>query len=613
MTVAVALLVIIGSLALMMRGALYGGAGHATPQAAQELAEIREWHMPQLAQDESIDPELTECLHQVLEHFFRTQDVRYTEGGFGILHVACIFKKKELVRCLLLDKADPNGVGATDDSPLLLALGTGMTPGISARQLTELVDTLLDAGARPELATMQKDGADFLTQAVLVCEREEVILHLMDRGIKPDGETAYPLALHGWKRALERTLEAKPDTEGLLHAAAKGVCRFEGEHEACLAMLLERGADVNAGEEGKVGHTPLFWLAQGLSSMESSSSRYAQAVAAADFLLKHGASPYLRAEEDDEYPGFCPYDFFAMNPGVAGELRGRGNSLDEPPLQFSDGVPLLAEVCRAAMRSYSAEQLGAHFERIAAVLTPSPEMRRHELYPQALTAAVTLLARCDAARACERICAMPLWQQELPPGGSGEAIIPALVSALREEVQLAPDKGFICSQAERLLAAGWAEAAAEMVELLARCPDAQKEVEQYCTDSRLPLQAGGFAARLYAAGLPDARNNGVVDWMHKKGITTPTPFLEEAILLTSLERLWFGQMPQEEQSRMLELMRKIGAKKAADAYEYIASHLDDPEQLDALMERGDLWKYELEAATARFFLEHSRDFTSLVP
>ena len=121
------------------------------------------------------------------------------------------------------------------------------------------------------------------------------------------------------------------------------------------------------------------------------------------------------------------------------------------------------------------------------------------------------------------------------------------------------------------------------------------------------MRAGAYAAQLAKAGLPEPRNNSVEAWLLTHGREADTPFLRDAVLITSLEKLWFGRMPAEEQTRFIALMRRLGAPHAADAYENIAKNLDNPEQLELLMDDDD-WKFELEIATARFFLEHIHDF-----
>lgn len=607
--------IIVAALLLILAtlGALWLGAsrfGHASALAAEQLEELRTKDLPALAQDDTLEPEALQFFQCVLDDFYRTQDPRRTMPGtrVGLLHLACLFKKQELARCLLLDGADPNAHGEGEDSPLLLAVGTGLFPQATPQELNALVDTLLDAGA--SFAKSGRSSADFLTQAALLCEREDTLLHLMSRGARPDADTAMPLALHGWPRALAAVLKEQGQTGGLMHAVARGACLFDGSYVECLELLQAHGADAGASEEGAPGSTPLYLLAREMANLSESDPHRPQAVEALLWLLAHGADAYLRCEGDEEYPGFCPYDFLASNPDLLVELRARGQSLPPPTLRFSSGPALLPEVCREAMRPHPAEQLAPHFESIAALLAPTAEMQRHEMYPQALAAAIGLLARIDPARAAQSIQAMPLWLLEAAPhtGEEEEDALAALARALQDTAGLVLPRGFICTQAERLLAQGRPEEAATLTELLARCADAQEEINRYCADARLPLQAGGYAAKLYAAGLPDARNNGVAAWLLERRRQADTPFLQEAVLLTSLERLWYGQMPPEQQQEMLRLMRHIGATAAAAAYEQIIRCLDKPEELDAIMAQGDSWKYELEAATARYFLANKDQF-----
>lgn len=606
-----ALLLISGAIIALVRPGAGSGL-HATELAAQQLEQLRTVDLPQLAAAaDPEDEEEQELFSRVLESFYRTQDARYTDPatGLGILHLACLFKKTELARCLLQDGADPNAHTAAADSPLLLAVNTLLTPEVSTQQLTALVDTLLAGGARFELSG-RSSNADFLTEAAQLCEDEDTLLHLMDKGARPDANTAMPLALHGWARALERALQSQPRTEGLLHAAAVGAAAYPGSYVECMELLHSRGAAVNEELNKLPGATPLYELARAMSTAEEDSPHYAQALEALVWLLQHGADPYRRAERDEEYPGFCPYDHLALAPLLLSRLRERGVAPEAPPLSFSSGLPLLAEVCRAAIAPPPAGQLAEHVDTIASLLTaPTPEMQRAEMYPQALAAALKLLTRVDPARATQSVESMPLWQQPPPPATEGEDALSTLTRELQETPALAPGVEFLCRRAEQLYTAGRAEEAAVMVELLARQPAAQQALTRYSEDPRPPLQAGAYAARLYAAGLPDARDNGVAAWLAERHREADTPFLQEALLLTSLEQLWYGQMPPEQQQRLLALMRRIGAARAAQAYEHIIRSLDKPEQLDSFLARGDDWKYELETATARFLLSHQAEFS----
>lgn len=605
LTIAAALLV--G--ALVALAWLGRGGGHATPLAAQQLEELHTTDLPALLEADEVEPEDVELFTHVLEEFYRTQDPRYTDPatGMGLLHLACLFKKTELVRCLLLDGADPNARSESADAPLLLAVNTALAPQAGTQELTALVDTLLAGGASFELSG--RGDADFLTAAALHCEDEGTLLHLMQSGAKVSADTAMPLALHGWARALEAALQQQPRTDGLMHALAVGAASYPGRYVECLELLHSRGADVGEEIDKLPGATPLYELARELGGASESAPHYEQAVGVLVWLLQHGADPYLRAEWDEEFPGFCPYDHLSTAPGLLEKLREKGVALQAPELGFSSGLPLLAEVCRAAMAPPPAEQLAVHYDAIAALLTtPTAEMQRAEMYPQAVAAAVKLLARVSPERATRSIEAMPLWLLPVPAAVEGEDALAALTRELQDTPSLAPGQDFLCRQAERLLQGGREDEAAVLVELLARCPGAEEALARYDETAPLPLQAGAYAARLCAAGLPDARNNGVASWLLEHNCTAETPFLREAVLLTSPERLWYGQMPTAEQQELLRLMREIGAARAAEAYAQIIRCLDKPEELDSLMAQGDAWKYELEIAIARHFLAHKAEF-----
>ena len=609
--ISAALLLIVGAIALAWFGV--GSRGHATPLAAQQLEELHTTDIPALVEADELEPEDVELLARVLEEFYRKQDPRYADPATGmtLLHLACLFKKTELARCLLLDGADPNARSAEASSPLLRAVSTALTPHATTQEITALVDTLLAGGA--DFALSGRSSTDFLTEAALQCENEDVLLHLMQRGAKASADTAMPLALHGWVRALEAVLQQQPRTDGLMHALAVGSAAYSGRYVECLELLHSRGAAVGEQLNKLPGATPLYELARELGGSSESAPHYEQAVEVLVWLLQHGADPYLRSEWDEEFPGFCPYDHLSSAPGLLEKLSARGVALKAPELRFSSGLSLLAEVCRVAIAPPPARLLAEHYDAVAALLTaPTAEMLRAEMYPQALVAAVKLLTLVSPQRTTQSIEAMPLWLLSEPAATEGEDALAALTRALQDTPTLAPGADFLCRQAERLLADGRAEEASVMVELLARCPGAEEAIARYSTDPRLPLQAGAYAARLYAANLPDARNNGVVSWLAERNREPNTPFLREAVLLTSLERLWYGQMPTEEQTQLLDLMRRIGAHHAAAAYERIVHSLDKPEELDALMSRGDDWKYELEAATARFFLAHKDEFFTTV-
>lgn len=599
---------------LLLIGCNDGTGERMSSLAAKQFAEIRDHDLPELTAKDIIEPDLIEIFQQTVEDFSRTMDVKPQDprSGVRLLHLACFFKKTELARWLLLSGVDPNAHDQEDDSPLIVAVDTYAFPDTPTEVLINLVDTLLAKGATFDQSG--REGGDFLTEAAFVCENEDVILHLMDKGARPDSESAQPAALHGWSRMLSKLLaDPAVDTEGLLQSAAVGCCRFPGEHTACIKLLLDLGAKASDSKVPAPGSTALFNLAEELTSIEQDSPLLPQALDVAEFLIRNGADPYARFRQDENFPGFCPYDFLSMKPYLLDKLRERGIALQSPPLQFGSGTALLADTCRAAISPHPGEQLSPHFDSIAAVFSPTDEMRRNEMYPQAVDAAIVLLTRIDPARCTRTLLAIPLWQQPSFTEKDSRDLLRPILDVLRDTPSLSFPADFLEEQALKADKAGLHEDAADLVELLARSPNASEKIERLCNADSLPLRAGAYAAQLAMTGLPEARDNGVATWLTGHNREPDTPFLRNAVLLTSLEKLWFGKMPREEQARLFALMRNVHAPHAAEAYEHLAKNWDNPEQLDRLMNADDEWKFELEVATARFFLEHSHEFLSPAP
>lgn len=122
-----------------------------------------------------------------------------------------------------------------------------------------------------------------------------------------------------------------------------------------------------------------------------------------------------------------------------------------------------------------------------------------------------------------------------------------------------------------------------------------------------------MGAKLRQAGLPTPRDGDVQLWLENHGREATSPVLQKAVLLTSLSRLWYGDMLPAEQEQMLAAMEETGATRAAARYRAIVEAMDEPETLDKLTEDSDSWKFELEIATARFILNHSANFLTPAP
>ena len=124
--------------------------GHATPEAAEELALISTV-LPEIGIDEILELPAADEIHLLMADFASTADagLASTPSGITMLHLACLFKKPELARCLLLDKADPNATTAQGDTPLALAVAMrgAEDDTVTAETVIRLIDVLISGGA----------------------------------------------------------------------------------------------------------------------------------------------------------------------------------------------------------------------------------------------------------------------------------------------------------------------------------------------------------------------------------------------------------------------------------------------------------------------------------
>ena len=582
--------------------------GHASPLAAEEFARLSEI-LPQVGIDELLELPDAEDVFELVADFGQVPDARKAAAHSGItmLHLACLFKKAELARCLLLDHADPNARSAAGDTPLSMAIAMhGMEEeSVSDATLISLIDTLLAGGASLELHA--PGDIPLLNYAGMNCFRESIFLHLLDKGCPPDETTCQAPAIMGWNTALKRLLDMgaanAPDALNtmLLMAAAN-------LHTDTVQFLLDAGAHPDAHQLG--GTTPLLEAANHLLSPaeEAEPERHKAILDICALLIQRGADPQLAEAREDGVPAFNAADILTRDAATVAALQERGVSLPPRKISYTCGLPLLEAIGKATVLEQTPP--AEAFDAIATVLNPTAEMLQHPAYHEILPMAVELLHELDAARASRLVAAMPLWtSEEAWNKAHGEHLLPAITEC--EGIVL--PKAIICLTAEHQNKAGKTDNAAFLIELLARCPDAKAEIDRYCNHSSAALKAGALGARLRQAGLPTPRDGDVQLWLENHNRTADTPVLQKAVLLTSLSRLWYGDMLPEEQAQMLQAMNEIGAPLAASRYKAIAAAMDQPDELDKLTEDSDSWKFELEIATARFILDHAKAFLSPAP
>lgn len=578
--------------------------GNATPEAAHELALISEY-LPECNIDEMLELPAGDEIHLLMGDFAATANARLLSrpSGVSMLHLASLFKKPELARCLLIDHADPNAATAMGDTPLGLAVSMrgAEDSETNADTIIKLIDVLVAAGADTQRNIMP-DDLPLLDYAGLNCYSEKVFLHLLDLNCPICDTTPQGPAMMGWNTALKQLLDKGAVKSQvtmnilILQAAANLHCDT-------VEVLLNAGADVNA--QHISGTTPLLEAAGHLlSPAEEKEEAHRKAILdTCALLIKRGADPYLSEVSHEGSPAFCAADILTKDAETIAAMKERGVNLETPEIKFTPGVELLEQIGKATImeRIPPADA----FDTIASVLTPTEEMKQQAQYHEVLPMAVELLHTIDPARASRHIASLPVWtSEEAWNTHFGDHLLPALTAC----EQLILPKQLICLAAEHLNKAGKVDNAASMIELLHRCPDADAEIARYCTHEARPLRAGAMAARLRRACLPTPRDGDVQFWLDNNSRTPDTPELQKALLLTSLSRLWFGDMLPAEQEKMLRAMEEIGATEAASHYRAIVAAMDNPEKLDTLTENSDSWKFELEIATAEYILQHSAAF-----
>ena len=590
-----------------------GSKGSATPQAAEEFAEIAQI---KLDESEAADKEWKE----VIEHFERHMDTRYasSESRYTMLHLAAMFNKAELVRCLLLDGADPNattrypatdgGTEPGEDTALEMALVDIAQNPAGAAGIIATIDALLQGGAKPEVKGAHK--GDLASAAISLCEYEEAVLHLLQKTPQAQlkGYDAHILAgWKGWDKVLQHLIHKKnmsPEAASeALYMTASGAFSTKGKHNACVQLLLQQGADINTRQKDE--STPLFAAAALLQQTESQETSHV--INLVELLLQQGADASLTSK-DEEYPGCCAWDLLRMHPTALEELQNRGIQLQEPPIPFSAGNTLLSDVCKAKMRGMKADDVRPHFENIASILTPTEDMAHNHIYPEALENAIALLCAADAAKASAAVAAMPLWNN--PEAWLQESHqTQALLSAIRNNQGLILPPELLMSTAHKLIETGLTDAAASLVEWMGRSPQIEPQLQQLTQSPHPAICAGAWSALLLQKELPLPRDGEIRYWLEQHPeANKEAPELQKALLLTSLEELWYGNMPKNKQKQLIEAMRDIGAAKAAAQYDKIAQNLLNPDVLDEIMNQPDDWKFELEIATAQFILKNEQVF-----
>ncbi len=654
-------LLLVSSLSIGLSSCAPETTGSATPKASAELDEIIANELTQLNPDvlSQEEREDLEQMSSLIETFRKTHDVNVTapKTKLTLLHLAAAYKKEELVRCLLLDGADPNaqrlnrnneGELVQGDTPLTYAAAAGFTEDEddeeSQQTSLRIIKMLIDKGG-----DMTKRGiynALPVEIAALAEGREALILELLK--LTPKSSIAPPLSeqnrgmlLHaaahfGYSRLMEKLIKLgyDPNTRlyneqvPLITLVNVGRANTEDKHKT-IEVLLKHGANINLTDNQ--GRTPLFSLAFIAQSQTPDINKEMDMAAQIIFMLERGARTDMASGEHEEYPGFTPYDLLSLRPQLLAELAKRGFPLQSPPLVLPESdTALLATLCRVTQTGIDFSQLQQKdLDHIASILlSPSDAMLHHELYEPALKSAITILHQLDQDKTRDILNQLPFWNPPSPSlynpaakpskshlmslsckgcGHESHILRPILESITEQKDWIIPSaKILVLTQS--LIEENHDELALTCMQLLARCPDSSQYIDTLLRSDNAVLRLGAHYARLLTHGLPLPEEHSVHTWLHERERVAQTPFLKKALLLTSLEELWFGNMPQEEIDLLLASMVEIGAHQAAEQYKRIIPLLKNPEKLDEIMSGDQSWQYELNEAIAAYFFEHRKQF-----
>lgn len=580
---------------------------HATPQAAQELAQLMQeiQEAPFDSRAEAIFPDWEAVVEfqQLYERFQDADDTRLTTpGGVSILHAACFFKKPELARCLLADGADPNAATEAGLTPLSLAVGRGGEDKLDEGSALQLVEALHRAGARPDPEAM--------VQAAYAASdnmpRVRVFAALLDMGCQPTEDSVFYTILNGWHALLLRqgefvkTLPQETVDEYITVATA---CH-DGDCTPIIQTLVEWKPNVGAAAlDTALRNTA---NAAGLSP---DAETLANALRTSETLLRLGANP--NAEGEDE-PSAA--DIICSVPAWADALRRAGYDIKPSPPVFTEGEELHHQVVRADMQRRALPAGNADlFNRVAALLTETHEDMDCCCEHDIVSSALCVLLRTEPQKTSAYIAALPLWRDlESWEKSGGANLLPAMTSAIQDNrLPLALPPQHVCRIAGEMESRGMPEEACSLVALLCATPtqEAADTLQRLADDAARPaLQAGAACALLRRAGLPQPEEYAVETWLENHPAAAARPAVQTALLLTSTVSLWAGEMSPKEQQDLLQAMRDIGAAEAAERYEAIIKALDNPEALDELESGDPSWKFRLKARIGEFILRNAAEF-----
>ncbi len=604
----------------------------ATTAAQEQLQQIIE----EVIKSEDISNEDdTEAILQILSDFRATANANeaHEQSKLSILHLAAIYKKIDLMRCLLADGADPNAQSlykAYDSGDFELGdtvLGFAcydMLGDTNNDEMIACIDLLLAHGA--DISKLGPMNMRVMDTAGIHPEHEEVFRHVRkltpnhQKGwIRRDGvkiSSFHMPSLHSWTNSLYEMIQEGYDVNEIsthekltpLHININ-----KGGELGYIDLLLKNGAKINAVDIH--GRSPLYLLCSKLIEMKMDDAKELQIANKISFLLNKGADPYQVADADVNFPGFCPYDFLSSSPEILQSVIELGHKLEAPAIILTEPSPQMLALL-ARLNPASDEEileLAPQWEKVRDILLHDGELCHHELYAPAIKSALNILADINPAQANEIVANLPVWstpEKTVSSCGCADTLhlLDPLIEAMNERSEYQLPAPMISSVLNSFIKDNRLREACKLVPLLNRIPEGKAIIETLRESPELALRAGAVSAQLEAAGLPQARDGEVQKWLALHDGDSSDPRIAKALELTTLNEIWF-EAPTEEQTKRIEsILLEIGAQKAADFYRQIIPLLQDPEKLDNALEEDQSWVLELEELIGLYILNNKEAF-----
>ncbi len=619
-----------------------------TPQAEAELEDIASMMQSVVNTEDLSDQDKKEYeeFQDLLSRYNETKDVNLTtkSAKFTLLHLAALYKKPELMRCLLEEGAKPNaqtvfmldGEEQPGDTPLCWLMTDIQETGdpVSRQLRREMIDMLLAHGADPT----KRGPYDLLPVdiASISLDDEEIILYLIDK--MPVDELAPPITEEKRNGVLYAALARHhhliverlfsfghradstygEDKMPLIAIASQNLGDFEKKKKT-QELLLSQGADINA-QDG-LGRTALFMLLTEVLDQTPDENKETKSIKHILYLLEKGARLDIMSSGDEErYPYTTCYDLLCEQPQLLEQVKKQGYALEAPLVELGDSdKELLFALCHIC-QNYGDTPLSHYakdYDRIAAVIhSPSEQMLQEDIFADAVRAAFFLLDSLDHEKTKVLIQSLPNWVKSEKGSEEKEAYLLPLLDVLMNHAVYKLDSAQLVESAKVAASQKADRLAIKLIQLISNNDDSADFLPVLMEDENILLRQGAQYARLVEEGLPLPESNAVQRWLTAHNREADTEFLQSAVLLTSLFYFWNNGLEEDEMQQLITAIEHIGAQEAADYYRKALSLIANIEQYDeSVLDEEEVYQinHVIKEAAARYFYENRASFFPAAP